>query len=163
MQGSPVASFWSDSKYDICPEKIQPFLIKQEWFVLHWCNLAAKERGLEWACVNNRDFTVPVCGGSRCHWVSMIQEATAVGNCWLAASSQHRARSRITSHAEFFGKTSNHSGDSAPYSPDLIPWDFYVFPETSITFEKEEISGHPWDSGKYDRAADSKWENCVRS
>ena len=147
MQGSPVASFWSDSKYDICPEKIQPFLIKQEWFVLHWCNLAAKERGLEWACVNNRDFTVPVCGGSRCHWVSMIQEATAVGNCWLAASSQQSARSCITSHAECFGKTSNHPGDSAPTAQIWHPATS-GFSQTKITFEREEISDHWWDSGK---------------
>ena len=37
----------------------------------HRCNLAAKESGLECACVNNDDFTVLVNGGSRHHWVSM--------------------------------------------------------------------------------------------
>ena len=42
-----------------------------QWFTQHWCNLAAKESGLECACVNNDDFTVLVSGGSRCHWVSM--------------------------------------------------------------------------------------------
>ena len=36
----------------------------------HWCNLAAKDRGLECTCVNN-DFTVLVSGGGRRHWVSM--------------------------------------------------------------------------------------------
>ena len=30
-------------------------------------------------------------------------------------------------------------------------------------FEREEISDCQWDSGKYDRAADGNWENCVRS
>ena len=38
-----------------------------------------------------------------------------------------------------------------------------VFPKTKITFEREEISDHQWDSGKYDGAADGDWENCVRS
>ena len=34
----------------------------------HQCNLAAKERGLHYACVNNDDFTVLVSGGSRHLW-----------------------------------------------------------------------------------------------
>ena len=37
-----------------------------------------------------------------------------------------------------------------------------AFPQTKITFEREEISDHWWDSGKYDVAADGDWENCVR-
>ena len=37
----------------------------------HWCNLAAKESGLECTCMNNDNFTVLVSGGGRCHWVSM--------------------------------------------------------------------------------------------
>ena len=38
-----------------------------------------------------------------------------------------------------------------------------AFPKTKITFEREEISGHQWDSWKYDGAAGGNWENCVRS
>ena len=38
-----------------------------------------------------------------------------------------------------------------------------AFPKTKITFEREEISDCQWDWGKYDRAADGDWENCVRS
>ena len=38
-----------------------------------------------------------------------------------------------------------------------------AFPQTKIIFEREEISGCQWDSGKYDGAADGDWENCVRS
>ena len=38
-----------------------------------------------------------------------------------------------------------------------------AFPQTKITFEREEISDHQWVSGKLDRAADGDWENCVRS
>ena len=37
--------------------------------------------------------------------------------------------SYIMSHAEFFGKTSNHPNDSAPYDPDLAPWYFWLFPK----------------------------------
>ena len=39
------------------------------------------------------------------------------------------ACSCITSCAECFGETSNHPGDSAPYSPDLVPCAFWLFPK----------------------------------
>ena len=42
-------------------------------------------------------------------------------------------------------------------------WQLLAFPKTKITFEREEISNHWWDSGKYNSVADGDWENCVRS
>ena len=54
-------------------------------------------------------------------------EGRSCGQLWLAASSQQCACSCITSHAEFFGKISNHPGDSAPYSPDSASCDFWHF------------------------------------
>ena len=59
----------------------------------------------------------------------MIQKATAMGNWWLAASSQQRAHSCITSQAEIFCETSNHPGDSAPLQPSFGPCDFWLFPK----------------------------------
>ena len=59
----------------------------------------------------------------------MIQKATAMGNWWLAASLWQCTSSCITSPTGFFGETSNHPGDSAPYSPDLAPCDFWLFPK----------------------------------
>ena len=38
-----------------------------------------------------------------------------------------------------------------------------AFPKTKITFEREDISHCQWDSGKYNRAAEGDWENCVKS
>ena len=38
-----------------------------------------------------------------------------------------------------------------------------AFPKTKITFGREQISDHWWDSGKYNETADGNWENCVRS
>ena len=93
----------------------------------------------------------------------MIQKAVAMGNWWLAASSRQRACSCVTSHAEFFGETSNHPGDSAPLQLRFGARQLLAFPQTAITFEREEISDHWWNLGKYDRAADGDWENCVRS
>ena len=50
------------------------------------------------------------------------------------------------------------------YSPDLAPYKFFLtLPKTKVSFEREEISDCQWDSGKYNRAADGDWENCVRS
>ena len=93
----------------------------------------------------------------------MIQKATGIGNWWLAASSQQRACSCITFHAQFFGKTSNHPGDSASLQPIFGVLQLLAFPKTKITFEMEEISDHRWGSGKYDGVVDGDWGNCVRS
>ena len=58
-----------------------------------------------------------------------IQKAAAMGSWWLAASPRQHARSCIKSCAGFFGETSNHPVDSAPYSPDLAPHNFWLFPK----------------------------------
>ena len=93
----------------------------------------------------------------------MIQKAAAKGNWWLAASSWQHACSCITSHAKFFAKHQITQVTQTLYSPDLVPCNFWLFPKTNITFEKEQISDHQWNSGKYNSAADGDWENCVRS
>ena len=50
------------------------------------------------------------------------------------------------------------------YSPDLFgPLWLLALTKIKITFEREKISDHQWDSGKYDGAAGGDWENCVRS
>ena len=58
--------------------------------------------------------------------IQMIQKATAMGNWWLAASPRQHASSCIMSSAGFFGKTSNHPGDSAPprFGALWLPWLF---------------------------------------
>ena len=61
--------------------------------------------------------------------IERTQKATAVGNWWLAASSWQCTRSCITSRAQFFGETWHPPGDSAPYSPDLVSCDFWLFPK----------------------------------
>ena len=94
--------------------------------------------------------------------IQMIQKAAAMGNWWLASSSWQNVPSCITSHTEVFGKTSNHPGDSAPLQSRFGTPRLLAFPKTKITFEREEISDCWWDSGKYNRAADGDWENCVR-
>ena len=94
--------------------------------------------------------------------VSTIQKASAMGNWWLAASSQQYTCSCIMFHAEFFGETSSHPGDSASLQPRSGALQLLAFPKTKITFEREESSDHWWDAGKYG-AADGDWENCMRS
>ena len=90
----------------------------------------------------------------------MIQKATGMGNWWLAASSQ-RAHWYITSYAEFFWWNIKSARWLSPPQPRFGTLRLLAFPKTKITFEREEISGHWWDSGKYDRAADGNWENYV--
>ena len=62
-----------------------------------------------------------------------------------------------------FGETSNHPGDSAPLCPRFGALQLLAFSKTKVTFEREEISDHQLDSGKYEGAADSDWEKDVRS
>ena len=52
------------------------------------------------------------------------------------------------SHAEVFGDTSNHPGDSVPLQPRFGALRHLAFPKTKIIFERDEISG------KYDGTAD---------
>ena len=95
--------------------------------------------------------------------IQMIQKATVMDNWWLAASSRHCAHSCITSHTVSFCETSNHPGDSSSLQLRFGTLKLLAFPKTKIILEREEISGHQWDSRKYDGAADGDWENCVRS
>ena len=93
----------------------------------------------------------------------MIQKAAAVCTWGLAASSRQGTCTCLTCHADCFGETSNHPGDSAPLQPRYGALKLLAFPKTKITFEKEEISDHWWDSGKYNEEVNGDWENCVRS
>ena len=56
--------------------------------------------------------------------IQMIQKATAIGNWWLAASSQQSTYSCLMSHAKFFCETSNHPGSSSPLQPRFSAWLF---------------------------------------
>ena len=72
--------------------------------------------------------------------IQMIQKSTAMGNWWLAASSQQRTHSCVRFGAEFFVKTWNHPGDSGPLQPRFGVLELLYFPKTKIAFEREEIS-----------------------
>ena len=48
----------------------------------------------------------------------------------------------------------------SPLQPRFGALWLLAFPQTIITFEREEISDHRWDSGKYDQAADRLGELC---
>ena len=61
----------------------------------------------------------------------------------------------------FLGKHQITQVTQPPYTR-YVALQLLAFSKTKITFEKE-ISGHQWDSGKYDGAANGDWEKCVRS
>ena len=90
----------------------------------------------------------------------LMQRATAIGNWWLAASSWQCPHSCTTSWCRVFWQ--NIKSHSACIQPRFGALQLLVFPKTKITFEREEISDHLWDSGKYDGAVDGDWENWVR-
>ena len=98
---------------------------------------------VEWACVIGWPFTqndwvneqricIRFCvrlEHSSAEIIGMIQKATAMGNWWLAASSQQCTPSCITSPAEFFERNQITQVTQPPYSPDLVPYDFWLLPE----------------------------------
>ena len=131
---------------------------------------------IEWACVLcghhiqtewvEQQICIKLCiklEHSSTETIRVIHKTAAMGYWWLAASSLWNACSCIMSHAEIFGKTSNHPGDLAPLQPIFGTLWLLAFPKTKITFEREEISDHRWDSGNYNGTDDGDWENCVRS
>ena len=64
----------------------------------------------------------------------MIQNTTGIGSfistmCPLT----HHISCRV------FGETSNHPGDSAPYSPDLAPYDFWLFPKLKSPLKEKRF------------------------
>ena len=130
-----------------------------EWACVLCGHHIQNERVEQWICIK---FCVKL-EYSSVETLRMIQEVAAMGSWRLAASSQQRAHSCITSPAEFFWETSNHPGDSVPLQPRFGTLQLLAFPKTKITSEGEEISDWWWDSGKYDGAADGDWENYVRS
>ena len=94
----------------------------------------------------------------------MIQKAAAVGNWSLAASPWQCACSCIT-HAlcPFLVNHQITQMIQPAYNQNLAPLRLTAFSKAKINFERKEISGYWWDSGKYDGAANGDWENCVRS
>ena len=136
---------------------------------------------VEWACVlcghhsqNAERVEQQICirfciklEHSSMETIQMIQKAAAMGNWWLAASSQQCARSTclLMHHVScrvFLAKHQITQVTQPLYSPRFDALWLLVFPKTKITFKGEKISDR-WDSGKYNRAADGDWENCVRS
>ena len=94
--------------------------------------------------------------------IQMIQKATA-----MATGDWQLHHNNVLTYAlplmqSFLAKDQTTQMTHPPYISDLVPW-LLAFPKTKITFEREKISDHWWDSGKYDGAADGNWENCVRS
>ena len=60
----------------------------------------------------------------------MIQRATAMGSWWLAFSSQQHALSCIACLVQSFGGKHQITQETQlPYSPDLMPYDFWFSPK----------------------------------
>ena len=57
----------------------------------------------------------------------MIQKPAAIGNCWLAASSLQCAHSASRLVQRFVVKHPITQMTQPPYSPDLVPSDFWLF------------------------------------
>ena len=78
----------------------------------------------QWICIK---FCIKLKHSSA-ETIRMIQKATAMGNWWLAASSQHICWC-IMSMQSFLAKHQITQVTQAPLFPDLVPCDFCLFPK----------------------------------
>ena len=93
----------------------------------------------------------------------MIQKAAAMGNWWLAASSQQHTCSCITSRPEIFWQNIKSPRWLNPATAQIwCPVTSGLSPNQNRLWKGRDFRCW-WDLEKYNRVADSKWENCVRS
>ena len=107
--------------------------------------------------------------------IQIIQKAAAMGNWWLAASSQYPAHASCL--LQFFYKTLNHPGESTPLQPRFGALWLLLFPKLSSPLKgkrfrpllrfRKILQGNWWRFPTKDFAECFKqwkrsWENCVR-
>ena len=83
------------------------------------------ERVEQWICI--KFYTKLEHSSAETIW--MFQKAAAMGNWWLAASSWRHTCSCIMSYADFLVKHSITQVTQPHYSPDLVPCNFWLFPD----------------------------------
>ena len=69
----------------------------------------------------------------------MIQKAADMGDWWLAASLLQCSCSHNMSYTAVFGETSNRPVDLVPYSPDLAPGNFWLFPKLKSPLKEKRV------------------------
>ena len=95
--------------------------------------------------------------------IRIIQKVIGMGNWWLVALSRQCVHLCITSHAADFSQNIKSPRWLSPLQLRFGTLKLLAFPKVNITFQREELSEHQWDSGKYNEVADSDWVNYVRS
>ena len=89
----------------------------------------------QWICIN---FCIDLEYSSM-ETIQMIQKATPMGNWWLAASSWQHAHWCITACEKFFEIYQINQVTQPPYSPDLVPCDFWLFPKLKSPLKGKKI------------------------
>jgi len=135
-----------ETRYEGCPESIQPFWISREPFAWPWCNLAASQRRPYCASVNSHS---PVGLVSR-QW-DAVDWTCVLCDCRIhndrasrSATSRQCACPFYSSRVGFFGKASHHPGLSGLIQPRFGSLRLLAFPRSKIAVEKDEIC--TWDS-----------------
>ena len=119
----------------------------------------------QWICIQ---FCVKLEHSST-ETVQIIQKAVAVGNWWLAASSQQHVHSCIMStpasrlRQSFLTKHQITQVTQHPYSPDLAPCGFWLFPKLKSPLKGERFQTVDEIQENMMGAADGNWENHKRS
>ena len=117
--------------YEVCPESIGPFWISQEPTAWSWCNLAASQRRPHCATVNSHSPVGLVSRqGDAVDWACVLCDLRIHNDQVSRSANLHQCACPFySSRADFFGKTSNHPGLSAPLQPRLGFLWLLVFPK----------------------------------
>ena len=116
-----------------CPESIQPFRISREPVIWPWCNLAAIRRRPYYASVNSYSLVGLVSRQwDAVDWVCVPCDRRIYNDrASRSVSSLQCACSFYSSRTGFFFLANLHITQvcQPPYSPDLAPCDFWLFPK----------------------------------
>jgi hypothetical protein len=121
----------TNGQYESCPESIRPFWISREPIAWPWCNLAANQRRPYCTSVNSH---CPVGLVSR-QWDAVdwacrrCERRNQNHRAIRSTSSRQCAYPFYSSRAGFLAKHHITQLCQTPYSPDLAPCDFRLFPK----------------------------------
>ena len=146
-----------------CPKKVSqsPSKIKTRLTVFFWLARYCPS-WIYYSRPNNKEFYLSVLHQLRDAIWNKWPQIWAIGDWQLHHNNKPAHTPRLLQSFFFFWETWDHPGNSAPLQSRIDTLQLLAFWKIRITFAREDISDHWWDSGKYNKAAygDSNAEFC---
>jgi hypothetical protein len=129
--------------YEVCPESIQTFWISRVPVPWPWCNLTASQRRPYWSSMNRLLSRGASQSAVRCRWLSLCTVWPSHLQ-WPSEQISFVTTMRLSilqlSRRPFWQNiASPRSVRPPPPSPDLAPYDFWLFPKLKSPFKKRRF------------------------